>query len=148
MKIGVVDVQKLQNKSKAFQREKAKLKKKFDEMQKKLDEEKKALRKLEEDFRKQSVMLSLDAKVDKKRELERKRRFYKYLYGDFSQEMKEIEVEVMKRVLKDLEKVVEKIAEKEGFTLILEKKTVGLVYYHDAIDITDQVTEAYDRMKQ
>ncbi len=146
LKIGVVDIQKLQSQSKAFQKERAKLQKKFDEMQKKLEDEEAALRALEEDFKKQSVMLSLDAQEDKKRELERKRRYYKYLYEDFTMEMKELEKEATRKVGKDLEKVVDKLAQKEGFVLILERRTLGLIYYADAIDITDQVTEAYDKM--
>jgi Skp family chaperone for outer membrane proteins len=40
------------------------------------------------------------------------------------------------------------MAKRDGYTLILEQGAVGLIYYNDAIDITDQVTKAYDRMKQ
>jgi len=115
-------------------------------MQKKLDEEKNALLELEQDFKKQSMMLSLDAQEDKKRELEKKTRYYKYLYEDFTQDMKDAEMEATKSVGKELEKVVQKIAEKDAYTLILERRTVGLIFYDDAIDITDQVTKAYDKM--
>jgi len=147
-KIGVVDIQKLQNASAFFQKTSSILKKKFDTMQQKLDTEKKALLKLEEDFRKQSMMLSLDAQEDKKRELEKKKRYYKYLYEDFTQEMKAVEVEATKRIGKELKAVVEKIGKKEGYTVILEKRTLGLLYYSEAIDITDQVTKAYDKTKK
>ncbi|MGD8230024.1 MAG: hypothetical protein PVI20_19765, partial [Desulfobacteraceae bacterium] len=44
-KVGVVDIQRLQNQSKAFQEQRAKLKNKFDIMQKKLKDEEEALRK-------------------------------------------------------------------------------------------------------
>ena len=148
IKIGVVDIKKLQSQSKTFQKQRAKLKQKFDAMQEKLNAEEKAIRKLEQDFNKQSMMLSLDAKQDKKRELERKKRHYKYLYEDYSQEMKEIEKEATKKVGKDLEKILEKIATEERFMLILEKRTIGLLFYDDAIDITDRVTDAYDKMLQ
>jgi outer membrane protein len=144
-KIAVVDMERLQNQSKAFQKERAKLRRKFDDRQKKLKEEEQAIRKLEEDYNKQSMMLSLDAKQDKKRELERKRRHYKYLYEDFTKEIKDEEQDATKAVGKSLEKILENIAKKEGYILILEKRTIGLIYYADAIDITDQVTEAYDK---
>ncbi len=144
VKIGVVDIQKFQKKSKGFQTVNAKLKKKFDAMQQKLDDERNALLKMEDDFKKQSMMLSLDAQEDKKRELEKKRRYYKYIFEDLSQEMKEAEAEATGDVGKELEKVVKKIAEKEGYTLILEKRTLGLIYYNDVIDLTDRVVEAYD----
>ena len=147
-KIVVVDIQRLQNQSKAFQKARSKLKTKFDGMQQKLKEEEEAIRKLEEDFNKQSMMLSLDAKQDKKRELERKKRHYKYLYADFTQEMQDAEKDATAKVGKDLEKILEKIAAEKSYILIFERRTVGLIYYSDAIDITDQVTEAYDKMRQ
>ena len=49
---------------------------------------------------------------------------------------------------KELEKVVEKIGGKEGYTLIMEKRTIGLIYFDKALDITDQVIKEYDRMKK
>jgi outer membrane protein len=148
VKIGVVDLQKFQKNSKAFQKTGSVVKKKFDEMQSKLDQERDALSKLEEEFKKQSAMLSLDAQEDKKKEVEKKRRHYKYLYDEFTQEMKDTEVEAIKKIMQELEKVVSKMAEKEAYTLILERRVLGLIYYNDAIDITDRVTEAYDKSKQ
>ena len=46
---------------------------------------------------------------DKEKELERKRRRYKYLADEFTQEMKQAQLEVRKKLAKELEKVVEKI---------------------------------------
>jgi outer membrane protein len=148
MKIGVVDLQKFQQSSKAFQKTGVEIKKKFDEMQKKLNQARDSLAKLDEDFRKQSMMLSLDAQEDKRRELEKKRRQYKFLYDESTQEMKDIEGEAIKKILQELEKIVAKMGEKEGYSLILERRTLGLIYYNEAIDITDRVTEAYDKSKQ
>jgi outer membrane protein len=143
-KIGVVDIQKFQKKSKNFQNVSGKLKKRFDTMQQKLDDERNSMIKLEDEFKKQSMMLSLDAQEDKKRELEKKRRYYKYIFEDLSTEMKEAEAEATSDIGKELETIVKKIAEKEGYTLILEKRTLGLIYFSDVIDITDRVVEAYD----
>ncbi|MCK7510660.1 MAG: OmpH family outer membrane protein [Desulfobacterales bacterium] len=121
------------------------VKKKFDDMQQKLNDERTALAKLEEDFKKQSMMLSLDAQEDKKRELEKKQRHFKFMYDDFTQEMKETEMDAIKKVMKELEKIVEKMGEKEGYTIILERRTVGLLYFNSAVDLTDRVTDAYDK---
>jgi outer membrane protein len=148
LNIAVVDIQRLQNQSAAFQKQRAKLKSKFDAMQKKLRDEEDAIRKLEQDFNKQSMMLSLDAKEDKKRELERKKRHFKYLYEDYTQEMKQEEQDATKRVGKDLEKILEKIAAEKGYILIFERRTIGLIYFDNAIDITDRVTKDYDKTQQ
>ena len=147
-KIAVVDFDKIQKTSKPFQKTSADMKKKFEELQKKLDDERNALAKLEEEFKKQSMMLSLDAQEDKKRELEKKRRYAKYLYEESTQEMKDTEMEALRKLTKELEKVVEKIGAKEGYTVILEKKALGILYYDKSVDITDRVIEAYDKMSQ
>lgn len=147
-KIGVVNMQKLQEKSKVFQKMKEALKNKFQDLQKKLDNEKSELIKLEEDLKKQGMMLSLDAKEGKQKELKKKSRHYKYLFGEFTQEMKEAELEARKRLGKAIEKEVHKIGKTKAYTLILEKRGVGLLYYSDAVDITDEVIKAYDKTQQ
>jgi outer membrane protein len=145
VKIGVVDLQKFQKNSKAYQKASLTLKKKFDDMQQKLNDERNALSKLDEEFRKQSMMLSLDAQEDKKRELDKKQREVKYMYDEYTQEMKDTEVDSVKKIMKELEKILDKIGEKEGYTIILERRTVGLLYFNNAIDLTDRVTDAYDK---
>lgn len=148
VKIGIVDVKEFQEKSIAFQKIRNELQGKFKALQKKLETEKNALLKLEEDYQKQNMMLSLDAKDDKRQELEKKRRYYKYLYEDLSEQMKDSEREATRRILKELEGVVQQIADAEGYTLILERSTPGLVFADNALNITDQVTKAYDRSQQ
>ncbi|MFH1241883.1 MAG: OmpH family outer membrane protein [Pseudomonadota bacterium] len=148
VKIGVLNMQRLQQTSSSFQKVKEKLKKRFDTLRSKLEEEEDKILKLEEELRKQSLMLSLDAKEDKQRELEKKRRHYKYIYGEVTQEMKDAELDATRKVGREIEKVVEKIAKAEGYTIILEQGAVGLIYYNNAIEVTDRVTKAYDQIKQ
>jgi outer membrane protein len=145
VKVGVVDLQKFQKNSKAFQRASLVVKKRFDEMQQKLNDERNTLGKLDEELKKQSMMLSLDAQEDKKRDFEKKQRQFKFMYDEYSQEMKETEMEAIKKVMKELEKVVEEMGKKEGYTIILERRTLGLLYFNNTIDLTDRVTEAYDK---
>ncbi|HDZ23413.1 MAG TPA: OmpH family outer membrane protein [Desulfobacteraceae bacterium] len=143
-KVGVIDMQKFQQESKRFQKVRADLKKKFEVLQKKLDKEKADLAKLEEEFKKQSMMLSLDAKQDKKKEVERKRRYYKYLYTEYTQEMKDAELDARKKVGKEVEKIVGKMGESGGYVMIFERQAPGLIYYDDSLDITEKVVNAYD----
>ncbi len=146
-KVAVVDMQRFQENSKAFKKVRETLRQKFNSLQKKLDEEKDELLKVEEEFNKQKMMLSLDAKEDKQKDLEKKRRHYKYLYDEYTLEMKDAEMEIRKTVGKELESVVDEVGSNNNYTIILEKRALGLLYHDKTIDITDQVTEAYDRMK-
>jgi outer membrane protein len=148
LKIGVVDMQKFQAKSKGFQKSSDALKKKFQVMQDKLEAEVKELQKIEDEFKKQSLMLSLDAQGGKKRELESKKRYIQFLRSDFTQQMKESDMENSQRIVKELEKIVAKIAKDKKLTLIFNRQISGLIYVHPTFDITDQVVQAYDRTKQ
>jgi len=143
---GIVDIERFQNESKSFQNTRAALKKKFDSLQKELDQKKDELVDIETELKKQSMMLSLDAKEDKRRELEKRRRHFKYLAEDFTEEMKQAQLDARKKLAEELEKVVDKIGKEEGYTLIIERRTLGLVFFDKAIDITDKVIKAYDTM--
>ena len=148
LKIAVVDMNLLQLKSASFKKVRGVLEKKMKAMQQKLDTEKRALLKMEEDFKKQSMMLSLDAQEDKKNELEKKRRYYKYLYEDFTIEMKNFEKNAKSKIGNELNKVLKKIAADEGYSIIFERRTIGLLFYDDVIDITDKVIKSYDSMEK
>lgn len=144
VKFGVLNMKRLQQNSAKFQKIREQLKEKFNALQKKLDAERAQISKIEEELQKQSMMLSLDAKEDKEMELGKKSRHYKYMYEEVTQEMKNAEYEATKSVGKEIEKIVEKIGQTDGYSLILEQGTMGLIYYNDAMDITDRVTKAYD----
>jgi outer membrane protein len=144
-KIGVIDVMKLQEKSKSFQKVRKALREKFVALEKKLEKERNEVIKLEQELKKQNMMLSLDAREDKRKDLEKKMRHFRYLQNETAEEAKSLELEARKKVIKEIEKVVDKIGKKKGYVIILERRTVGLIYYKDAIDLTDEVTEAYDK---
>ena len=131
-KLAVVDIQKFQEK-------------KFDSLQQKLDAEKTELVKLEDELKKQSMMLSLDAKENREWELETKKRQIKFLFDESTFEMKRAEAEATRRVGVEIEKLVQAIGQKEGYDIIFEKRTLGLLFYKNALDITDEVIAAYDK---
>ena len=147
-KIGVVDIQEVQQESMAFEKERAKLQKELEGMQKRLTDEENALRKLQEDYQKQSMMLSLDAQEDKKREFESKSRHYKYLAEDFQATVKTLETAATTRLLNELSGVVKEIGVKDGYTIILQKRGAGLLYNDGSVDITAEVISAYDKASQ
>lgn len=147
-KIGVVNMQQFQERSESFKKVRSDLTKKFEGLQQNLDKEKAELAKVEAEFKKQGMMLSLDAKEGKQKELGKKRRHYKYLYDEYTQEMKEAELEARKKVGKEVEKIVGTMGEKEGFVLIIERQMPGLIYFDKAVDITDKVIKAYDKAHQ
>jgi len=148
IKIGVVDLQKLQRDSSAFQKLSESYMKALDSKKQEFEKEKASMLALEEEMRKQNMMLSLDAKESKMKEYGKKGRHLKYLENELRQEAKEAEMELKRSVLIGIAKVVGDIGKKESYTLILEKGSSGFLYSNDSIDITDRVIKAYDQLNR
>jgi len=108
----------------------------------------KELLELRKRLEKQAMILSMDAKEDKRRTIVRKTRKLKYLLRDLNKEMRRAQEKERKRMLKELRKVIEKIGSEENFALIIEKRAGGVLYRADSIDITEKVIKAYEQMKQ
>ena len=147
LKIGVLDLQKCIDQSNEGKRLYQSLKLKHDTMQQKLNEEQNELAQLQKEIEKQSLMLSLDAKEDKQKEFERKRRDLGYLIQDLNEEMNKAEANARKQILKDLEEIVKKIARKGEYHIILERRSGGIMFSADTLDVTDQVLEEYNKVK-
>ena len=147
LKVGVVDLQKCIEQSNEGKRVYSSLKEKHDSMQKRLDEKQKELAQMQMEIEKQSLMLSLDAKEDKQKEFERKRRDLGYLLQDMNEEMNKAEANARKKILQDVEELVKTIAKKGNYDLVLEKRTAGVMFISDPLDITDKIVEAYNKVK-
>jgi outer membrane protein len=148
VKVGILDMQKLQMESKNFKKVAKRFEDKFESLKKKIQKEQNILKKAEEEWEKQSSMLSSEARETKRIELEKKRMNYKHVAEDYSSQLRNAELEVQREVGKDLDKIVKDIGDKKGYTIILERRTIGLVYYADGLDITDEVIKAYDALKR
>lgn len=146
-KIGVVDFELLQEKSAEFQKARDGLQKKAEEFKAKLKKESGELGKLEEDYQKQSMMLSLDAQESKLKELEKKRRQYNFLFEEYNRELREAELEATRAMGRRVRSILTDIGKAGGYTIILDKASPGLLYDGGAEDITAEVAKAMDRAR-
>lgn len=148
LKVGIMDMQAFQQRSKAIQKLKNTFKKDFDKMQAELDKVNNEMVQLDQELKKQSMMLSLDARADKKSELAKKQRYYKYLYEDFTLQMKSEEAKMTRQINIEMEKVVKDLKLNEKYSIIIDKRTPGIIYWNEAIDVTDMIIKGYDRLIQ
>jgi len=147
-RVGLIDLQRCLKESKEGQKIFQILKKKKDDLQRRLDTRQRELLELRKELDKQAMMLSMDAQEGKKRTIERKTRELEYLYKDLNEEMVRLQGKEQQRIFKELEKIIEKIGPEESYTLIMEKRAGGVLYFSKSIDITDQVIKAYDQMNE
>jgi outer membrane protein len=147
-RVGLIDLQRCLQESVEGKRTTGVLKRKKDELQKQLDTKQQELFELRREFEKQSMMLSMDAQENKRRAVERKTRELEYYLQDLNEEMARAQEREKKRIFEELGEVIERIGSDGGYAIILEKRAGGVLYWNKAIDITDQVIKAYDKLKQ
>jgi len=146
-KIGIVDIQKLQDKSKEFQKIREQIETKAESLRGKLRTEANKLNEEEKEYEKQSMMLSLDAKETKFFELEKKRRLYQFTMDEYNRELRLLEAESTRIISRKLQDIVSKIGVAGKYSLVFEKNTPGLIYSDQAFDITDEVIKNLDSGK-
>ena len=147
LKIGVFDYQRCIQESNAGKRMTEGLKKKQIEMQKTIDTKQQELVEMQKDMEKQSLMLSMDAKEERQKEYEKKRRDLSYLMQDSNDEMKKAETDARLDFLNILSGVVQTIAKEKKYDLIVERAQGGIIYVSKALDITDDVIAAINKAK-
>jgi outer membrane protein len=146
-KIGVIDLQRCMAESREGQRVLQILKDKRDALQRQYEEKKKELVKIQEDWLKQRMMLSMDAQVDKRKSFERKSLDLRYFMEDANDELEREKADKQKGILADLEKIVTEIGKQGNYHLILERRGGGVLYLSGVVDLTDDVIKAYDKTK-
>lgn len=143
-KIGYVDMSSALNMIDEGKREKDKLKRDFDGKQKKLTEKQEELQKYKEEFDKQRAMLKEDVRAKKENELQQKFVELQKLYMDMQKDLNEREAEVTKGIFTKMRSIVEKIGDRDGYSLILDRREDNVLFYKRHMDITDEVVKQYN----
>ncbi|MDR3608107.1 MAG: OmpH family outer membrane protein [Oligoflexia bacterium] len=147
IKIGVVDMQKALQTVDAGRKAKAQLESEFNSRKKELDAEKASLEKAGQEFKKQSLVMSDEARAKKQGELQER---YMKLQESFSRSQQEIqqkEQELTGPILNRLRTVINEIAKQKGFTVVLEKNENTVLYSQDRDDITQDVIKTFNSKK-
>ncbi|MGI9432124.1 MAG: OmpH family outer membrane protein [Myxococcota bacterium] len=145
VKVGVVDIEQALNatdEGKAAREELSRKQREADaqvqpmvDQYKQLQEEMKGKRYVLSDealFAKQADLLELQNKIDNK---------IKELQGQLKIDQGRLEAPLVTK----LRGIVEAIGKDEGFTMILNRGTPGLLYTREALDITDKVIERFNK---
>jgi outer membrane protein len=85
-------------------------------------------------FAKQADLLELRNKIESK---------LKELKGQLEIDSSRLEAPLVAK----LREIVQEIGKEQGFTMILDRSTPGLVYTREALDITDEVTARFNKKK-
>lgn len=143
-KIGVIDLQEILSTSDAGKDAQAKITAKGQEMQADLQAKAAEYTEAGERYEREASVMSSDARAEKERELKIQQLDLEDLQEKYESEFSAYNQELVAQFKVGVLKAADDIGKKEGYTLILEKSSGGIVYAPSTIDITDKVIQQYN----
>jgi len=145
-KVGVINSQRLLNDTHAGKRAKESLTAYSKNRQALMELEERELRRMEEDFVKQSSILSPAAKRDREEQFRRRMQEYQQKAAELNREVQEKQKDVLEGFRDRIETVVAKVAKRLGLQVVVDKSKGGPTIYHeDGLDISSEVIEEFNR---
>jgi len=146
IRIGVVDLQEVLNKSQKGMAVRQRLDQERAARQKDLDAKQQEVMKLQDDFEKQAPLLSEQAKRERSEAIQRKTRdavrVAEDANRDFDKRVREAELDITREIVG----VAQEYGKDQGYSVILERGMV--VFGAPAVDITGEVIKRYDAKQQ
>lgn len=145
-KIGVINSQRLLNDTSAGKKAKESLAAFSKNRQALMELDERDLRRMEEDFVKQSSVLSPTAKREREEQFRRRMQEYQQKSSELNREVQEKQKDVLEGFRDKIEMVVAKVAKRLGLQVIVDKSKGGPTIYHEeGLDISGPVIEEFNR---
>ena len=144
IKLGYVDFQRAIKEVEEGKATGALLKRDADEKQKQLNGRMEELKRLQEDLQKQAQILTPEARAAKAAEVERKTMETQEIYMKLQQELSQKERDAMRPLADKMTAVAREIAEADGFTMIFDRDSAGLVFAPASLDLTNELIRKFN----
>jgi len=148
LKIGYVDIQKAVNESQAGKEAKKSIAKELEKYHRQFLDKQKELQTMKESLEKQAPMLNPETRTAKEKELQNKIREFQRWQEDIQNEVNQKTKEMERQISLGLQKVIQKLGADEGYSLIIDKNEVIVLFASKAIDLTDKVIKLHDLQKK
>lgn len=146
-KLGIVDMQRVLQTVKPGKEAKSQLEKEFNSKKEKLQAEESAIKKLTENFKKQSSVMSDEARAKKQAELQDRYMKFQETTARSQMEIQQKERDLTQPIINHIREVIAKIAEDKKYNLVLEKNENTVLYSEEKDDLTSEVISNYDKVK-
>ena len=143
-KIGTVDMQKALQSVEAGKKAKSQLEKEFNTKKKDLQTEEGSIKKMTEEFKKQSLVLSDEARAKKQQEIQERIMKFQELTQRSQSEIQQKEQDLTGPIIQSLRTMIGDIAKKKGYTFVLEKNENSVLYSPEKDDLTADLISAYN----
>ena len=145
-KIGVIDFQKIIDKSNPGKQSSVEIKGQGRKMEQILKKKGAEIEELRKTLDQKALVMSNEAREAKEQELRVKINDLKSLQRRYQDVLGDLNINFSRQITKDVFEIVEGIGRRAGYSLIIDRREGGVVYAPNAIDITDKVIEEYNAM--
>jgi outer membrane protein len=144
-RMAVVDMQKALQTVEAGKTAKAKLEKELESKKKEFQVEEANFKKLVEEFKKQQLVMSNEARMKKQQELQERQMKLQEMVQRYQMEIANKEQEFTRPLVNKLREIIAETAKKKNFTVILERNENTVLYHQEKDDITDEVIDQFNK---
>ncbi len=144
-KIAVMDMQKALQSVDAGKKAKAQLEKEVEAKKKSFDSEKAAITKMGEEFKKQSLVMSDEARAKKQGELQERIAKLQQKGMETEQELRMKEQQLTQPIINKLRGIVTEQSKKKGYAMVLEKNENVVLFSQERDDLTQDVITAFNK---
>jgi outer membrane protein len=145
IRIAVVDVDQALNSTDEGKAAREELERKLREAEAKLEPMMKSFEELQEELKSKKFVLSEDALRQKQLDLIERGNEIENRRKELMGKLRVDEERIVGPLRKKLVEAVRQVGKDQGFTIIVERATPGLLYSREALDITDQVISQYNK---
>ena len=140
-KLGFVDLRKVTFAWEEGKKAEKDFRRLAEEKQTELRPKEEELQRLKEEYEKQKYVLSADALKERRLEIMKRTRDLERDMREAEDELQIKQVQLLQPIQKQVIAVIERVGKEQGFTMIVDKTTQGLLYYSESQEITDLVIE-------
>lgn len=143
--IGLVDIQKIITTIKEGKNVQKTLEKSFNDKKAILKKEEDKIKKMQEDYKKQSMVLAEGARAQKEGDIQKSMMALQQQTMKFQQEIQKMEQEMKKPILEKLRPIIDEVSKENKVSMTFELSAAPIVYAENKKDITEEVIKAYDK---
>jgi outer membrane protein len=143
--VGLVDIQKVITTIKEGKNVQKTLEKSFNDKKAILKKDEDKIKKAQEDYKKQSMVLAEQARMNKEREMQEQMMGLQNKTMEFQKEIQKMEQDMKKPILEKLRPIIDEVSKESKVAMTFELSAAPIVYAEAKKDITDDVIKAYDK---
>ncbi len=145
-KIGIIDFRTLMESSDAGDLAKAEIKEKGESLKAELTKAQDDLKKMQETYKRESVLWTDDQKKEKQKSFQIELNELKKLQLEKTKEFNAFRAELFNALKEKLTRYLEKKGKREGYALIIEKRSGEVLFANPDMDITTDIVKDYDKI--